>query len=59
MMKYLMVEAKDNGAKYATLSASSDSGYKIYEALGFKSLGQFECFEWKANGSSKIKAAIS
>ncbi|WP_341808038.1 GNAT family N-acetyltransferase [Wolbachia endosymbiont (group E) of Neria commutata] len=47
MMIYLMNTAKRNGARYVTLSASSDSGYRIYERLGFQTFGQFECFEWK------------
>lgn len=47
MMTYLMKTAKESGAQYVTLSASSDSGFRIYERLGFKSFGQFECFEWK------------
>lgn len=47
MMTYLMNTAKQNGAKYATLSASSDAGYRIYERLGFKAFGEFDCFEWK------------
>ena len=47
MMTYLMQTAKEGGAKHVTLSASSDSGFRIYERLGFKVYGQFECFEWK------------
>lgn len=46
MMAYLLEEAKGQGLKMATLSASSDSGFRIYERLGFKRLGQFACFEW-------------
>jgi ribosomal protein S18 acetylase RimI-like enzyme len=45
MMRYLMSFAKKSGVTHVTLSASSDSGYRIYEHLGFKRLGQFECFE--------------
>jgi predicted GNAT family acetyltransferase len=47
MMNHLMWCAKKMNMKYATLLASSDSGYRIYERLGFKTLGQFECFEWE------------
>lgn len=47
MMRHLMKTAKENGARYVTLSASSDSGYRIYQRLNFNVLGQFECFEWK------------
>jgi len=47
MMNHLMWYAKKMNMKYATLLASSDSGYRIYERLGFKALGQFECFEWE------------
>ena len=46
MMQYLLNLAKKNGKKYATLSASSDSGHRIYEKLGFKNIGEFECFEY-------------
>jgi GNAT superfamily N-acetyltransferase len=49
MMTYLMQTAKESGAQYVTLSASSDSGFRIYERLGFKSFGHFECFEWKGS----------
>jgi ribosomal protein S18 acetylase RimI-like enzyme len=47
VMRHLMSVAKELGASYASLSASSDSGFRIYERLGFKTLGQFDCFEWK------------
>ncbi len=47
MMNFLMNFAKENGANYACLSSSSISGYKIYENLGFKVIGRFECFEYK------------
>ncbi|MGL9717824.1 MAG: GNAT family N-acetyltransferase [Wolbachia sp.] len=47
MMNYLMDTARKGGIRYTTLSASSDSGYRIYERLGFRTFGQFECFEWK------------
>lgn len=47
MMKHLLDFAKQQGSKYVTLSASNDSGYRIYERLGFKSLGAFECLEYK------------
>jgi ribosomal protein S18 acetylase RimI-like enzyme len=47
VLTYLMQTSKENGAQYVTLSASNDSGFGIYERLGFKQFGQFECFEWK------------
>lgn len=47
MMKYLMIYAKENGSKYTFLSSSSHSGYKIYQSLGFKVIGNFQCFEYK------------
>lgn len=46
MMQLLLNFSKNRGKSYVTLSASSDSGYRIYERLGFKSLGKFDCFEW-------------
>ncbi len=49
MMYYLMHTASKLGARSITLSATSNSGYRIYESLGFKSFGQFECFEWKGS----------
>ena len=49
MMNDLCLHAKDKGAIYATLIASSDSGYRIYERLGFKNLGAFECLEWRGS----------
>ncbi len=47
MMHHLIRTARENGAKTVTLSASSDSGYRIYERLGFKDYGEFDCLEWK------------
>lgn len=49
MMVYLMKVAKDHGCHSVTLSASSDSGYRIYERLGFSEVGKFECFEYKGD----------
>lgn len=48
MMKYLLAFSKKNGVRYVTLSASSEEGLSIYKRLGFKSLGNFECFEYKS-----------
>lgn len=47
MMLHLIQTAKSNGNRYVTLSASSNDGYRIYERLGFKSYGEFDCLEWK------------
>jgi hypothetical protein len=47
MMSYLLGYAKRSRSLNVTLSASSDSGYRIYERLGFKKVGEFECFEYK------------
>ena len=47
MMVFLIQFAKELQAEFVTLSASSDSGFRIYQRLGFKSLGTFKCFEWK------------
>lgn len=47
MMIFLMELSKQIGCKTITLSASSDSGYRIYERLGFSKIGEFECFEYK------------
>ncbi|PWU07076.1 MAG: hypothetical protein C5B43_00840 [Verrucomicrobia bacterium] len=46
MMEFLMNYVKQKGFDYVCLTASSDSGFRIYDRLGFKSLGTFECFEW-------------
>ena len=46
IMRHLLEQAKALGAKHVTLSASSDSGFRIYERLGFKVHGAFDCFEW-------------
>ena len=47
IMIHLLKMAKAQGSQYATLSASSDQGYRIYERLGFKAFGEFSCFEYK------------
>lgn len=47
MVIYLMNTAKELGMKYAVLSASNDSGLRLYKRLGFNILGKFKCFEWK------------
>ncbi len=46
MMHHLLNYAKDAYLNYACLLASSDSGYRIYQRLGFEELGQFDCLEW-------------
>lgn len=50
MMSYLLQFANENSIKNVTLSATSDvsqdSGYRIYERIGFEKIGQFECFEY-------------
>lgn len=46
MMIFLMEQSKQIGCRTITLSASSDSGYRIYERLGFRKIGEFECFEY-------------
>lgn len=50
MMVFLMRIAKECGCHSITLSASSDSGYRIYERLGFIKIGEFECFEYHGEG---------
>lgn len=47
MLSYLLQTAKKQGRRYVTLSASSDAGYRIYERLGFKRIGEFACFEFR------------
>lgn len=49
MMIFLMKIAQDHSCHSVTLSASSDSGYRIYERLGFFKAGKFECFEYKGD----------
>ncbi|MCB1213708.1 MAG: GNAT family N-acetyltransferase, partial [Chlamydiia bacterium] len=46
MMRFLFRALREQGCRYATLSASSDSGYRIYEGLGFTKIAEFVCFEW-------------
>lgn len=48
MMKYLLKTSKENGAKWVTLSASSNSARRIYERMGFGKIGAFQCFEYRA-----------
>lgn len=47
IMKFLMNYAYRQNIRGLCLSASSDSGFRIYEKLGFKVVGKFGCFEWK------------
>ncbi len=46
MMEFLIDLAKRAGCQFLTLSASSDSGYRIYERLGFMKISEFDCFEY-------------
>jgi ribosomal protein S18 acetylase RimI-like enzyme len=46
MMKYIIMFLKANNVSYVTLSASSDSGMRIYKNLGFEIIGNFNCFEY-------------
>lgn len=48
MMRFLINAAKKKSCKFVTLSASSDFASRIYENLGFRKIGQFECFEYKS-----------
>lgn len=47
MIHFLMKTAKEHNCQLISLSASSDSGYRAYERLGFHKIGEFECFEYK------------
>lgn len=47
MMQFLMTCARNHGSRYISLSASSDSGFRIYTRLGFVKCGEFECLEYK------------
>lgn len=47
IMKFLMNYAYQQNIRDLCLSASSDSGFRIYERLGFKVVGTFGCYEWK------------
>ncbi|CAN0596240.1 unnamed protein product [Ectocarpus sp. 12 AP-2014] len=47
IMKFLMNYAYRQNIKGLCLSASSDSGFRIYERLGFKVVGKLGCYEWK------------
>jgi ribosomal protein S18 acetylase RimI-like enzyme len=47
LIGFLLEFIKKSGKKYAMLSASSDSSYRIYERLGFKPFSKLECLEYK------------
>lgn len=49
MMHHLLGYTKDTYLNHVSLIASSESGYKLYQSLGFETIGQFECFEWYGN----------
>lgn len=49
MMKYLINYCQQKGIRQVSLSTSSDPGYRIYDKLGFKLIGKFECYEWSGN----------
>ena len=46
IMKFLMNYAYKQNVRNLCLSASSDSGFRIYERLGFRVVGTFGCYEW-------------
>ena len=46
MMQHLLVFSQKSDMNYATLCASSDAGFRIYQQLSFETLGEFQCFEW-------------
>ena len=46
MMKYLINFCQQKAIRQVSLSTSSTYGYRIYEKLGFKLIGKFECYEW-------------
>jgi len=46
MMNHLLRYAKDNKYLQAVLLASSSEGFSIYEKLGFRVMGKFECYEY-------------
>lgn len=47
IMKFLMNYSYQHNIQDLCLSASSDSGFRIYERLGFRVVGTFGCYEWK------------
>ncbi|WP_186645407.1 GNAT family N-acetyltransferase [Fluviispira vulneris] len=47
MMKYLLHYAKEHGAKYMGLTASSPEAVNIYKKLGFIEMGEYDCYEYK------------
>lgn len=49
ILSYILEQSKAQGFAYATLSASSHGGLSLYEGVGFKSLGAFECFEYRGS----------
>jgi ribosomal protein S18 acetylase RimI-like enzyme/predicted nucleotidyltransferase len=56
MLAYILNAAKHKGYTCATLSASSQSGFSLYASLGFKSIGSFECFEYKSPTSKQCSS---
>jgi ribosomal protein S18 acetylase RimI-like enzyme/predicted nucleotidyltransferase len=47
MMRHLLHTATSMGCTLATLIASNDAGFRIYERSGFKKIGEIECLEFK------------
>lgn len=49
MMRKLMSFSINENYKFATLCASSDSGYRIYNRLDFSKVGELVCYEFTSN----------
>lgn len=47
MMQHIINYSQQKGISSFYLSASSESGFRIYERFGFKVVGLFDCFEKK------------
>lgn len=47
MMNHLLKYAKNNKCMQAVLLASSSEGFSVYEKLGFKVMGKFDCYEYR------------
>ena len=46
MVHHLVRASKTTSSRHVTLLTSLDSGYQLFEQIGFKSYGGFKCMKW-------------